>query len=53
MDTLKPHPSRYLAPAIRSDLERRMVFMSGPRQVGKTTIPLIALRSDGSKAMSF
>jgi predicted AAA+ superfamily ATPase len=40
MDTLKPHPSRYLAPAIRSDLERRMVFIGGPRQVGKTTLSL-------------
>ena len=28
---------RYLAGQIRTDLERKMVFVSGPRQVGKTT----------------
>lgn len=29
---------RYLAGQIRTDLERKMVFVSGPRQVGKTTL---------------
>ena len=29
---------RYLAGQIGSDLERKMVFVSGPRQVGKTTL---------------
>ena len=29
---------RYLAAQTRSDLERKMVFVSGPRQVGKTTL---------------
>ena len=29
---------RYLAPQVRHDLERKMVFVSGPRQVGKTTL---------------
>ena len=29
---------RYLADQIRTDLERKMVFVSGPRQVGKTTL---------------
>ena len=29
---------RYLAGQIRTDLERKMVFVSGPRQVSKTTL---------------
>lgn len=29
---------RYLAPQIRKDLKRKMVFVGGPRQVGKTTL---------------
>ena len=29
---------RYLLPAVRADLARKMVFVSGPRQVGKTTL---------------
>ena len=29
---------RYLHPFIKKDLEKKMVFMGGPRQVGKTTI---------------
>lgn len=29
---------RYLCPQIASDLERKMVFIGGPRQVGKTTM---------------
>ena len=29
---------RYLAPQVRADLDRKMVFLSGPRQVGKTTL---------------
>ena len=29
---------RYLAGQVRTDLERKMVFVSGPRQVGKTTM---------------
>jgi len=29
---------RYLLPAVRHDLARKMVFMAGPRQVGKTTL---------------
>ena len=29
---------RYLAPQVREDLERKMVFLAGPRQVGKTTL---------------
>jgi len=29
---------RYLAPIVRRDLRRKMVLVSGPRQVGKTTL---------------
>ena len=29
---------RYLATQVRQDLERKMVFVAGPRQVGKTTL---------------
>ncbi len=31
---------RYLLPQIQRDLTRKMVFVSGPRQVGKTTLAL-------------
>ena len=31
---------RYLATPVRDDLQRKMVFLGGPRQVGKTTLPL-------------
>lgn len=34
---------RYLTPFIRSDLKEKMVFLSGPRQVGKTTLALSLL----------
>jgi hypothetical protein len=30
--------ARYLEPAIRDDLDAKMVFLAGPRQVGKTTL---------------
>jgi len=29
---------RYLLPQVRRDLQRKMVFVAGPRQVGKTTL---------------
>ena len=32
--------SRYLAHQVLADLERKMVFVAGPRQVGKTTLGL-------------
>ena len=31
---------RYLLPQVRKDLSRKMVFLAGPRQVGKTTLGL-------------
>jgi uncharacterized protein len=39
--------SRYLAAAMRRDLARKMVFVAGPRQVGKTTL---ALSLSGARA---
>ncbi len=33
-----PIRSRYLEPQVRRDLQRKMVFVAGPRQVGKTTL---------------
>lgn len=35
MDRASP---RYLEPQVKSDLARKMVFVAGPRQVGKTTL---------------
>ena len=35
---------RYLAPAIQRDLSKKMVFLAGPRQVGKTTLAQALLR---------
>ena len=32
--------NRYLIPQIQEDLEHKMVFVAGPRQVGKTTMAL-------------
>ncbi len=37
---------RYLTSQIKSDLRRKMVFLSGPRQVGKTTLARSLLRND-------
>ena len=33
-----PKLKRYLVPQVRSDLTKKMVFVAGPRQVGKTTL---------------
>jgi predicted AAA+ superfamily ATPase len=33
-----PRFVRYLVPQVRKDLRRKMVFVAGPRQVGKTTL---------------
>ncbi|MCB2183980.1 MAG: AAA family ATPase [Desulfobulbaceae bacterium] len=37
---------RYLRQSIVSDLEKKMVFIGGPRQVGKTTLALDILQGD-------
>src|SRR5437762_1576388 len=31
---------RYIEPSVRDDLQSKMVFLGGPRQVGKTTVAL-------------
>jgi uncharacterized protein len=36
---------RYLKPQVVADLKRKMVFLGGPRQVGKTTLAKSLLRS--------
>lgn len=38
--------NRYLLPFIRQDLAEKMVFLSGPRQVGKTTLALTLVNGD-------
>ncbi|MBS0359419.1 MAG: AAA family ATPase, partial [Proteobacteria bacterium] len=38
--------TRYLAPQIKEDLTRKMVFVGGPRQVGKTTLAKTFLKND-------
>ncbi len=37
---------RYLTPQIQEDLRKKMVFLAGPRQVGKTTLALSFLSED-------
>ncbi|MCY4610264.1 MAG: AAA family ATPase [Gammaproteobacteria bacterium] len=40
---------RYLAGPIKDDLQRKMVFLGGPRQVGKTTLALGLLGAEKSR----
>jgi hypothetical protein len=42
--------TRYLEPAVREDLDRKMVFLAGPRQVGKTTLAQQILASSAGGA---
>lgn len=42
-----PAFKRYLAGQVRTDLERKMVFLAGPRRVGRTTL---ALRLPGGRS---
>ena len=48
---------RYIEPGIRNDLARKMVFLAGPRQVGKTTFAKDLLQkkgfSDASRYMNW
>lgn len=44
---------RYLAPFIHTDLREKMVLLSGPRQVGKTTLALRLLHGDESHPAYF
>jgi uncharacterized protein len=36
---------RYLTPQVQADLKRKMVFVAGPRQVGKTTLAKALLKN--------
>ena len=38
---------RYLAEQVKNDLTNKMVFIGGPRQVGKTTLAKMLLETDG------
>jgi len=38
---------RYLSKSVPQDLERKMVFVAGPRQVGKTTLAKSVVGADG------
>lgn len=40
--------SRYLLPTLADDLARKMVFLGGPRQVGKTTLGKMLIPDPGS-----
>ncbi len=44
---------RYLTPFIKADLAEKMVFLSGPRQVGKTTLALALLKADETSPAYF
>ena len=47
MSTKSQMLPRYLSGPIEDDLESKMVFLGGPRQVGKTTLALALLQADG------
>ena len=40
---------RYLVDKIENDLKRKMVFVGGPRHVGKTTMALQLLKDEVSQ----
>lgn len=44
---------RYLAPLIERDLREKMVFVGGPRQVGKTTLALRFLAGEGKRSSGY
>lgn len=46
---LRNSSERYIGRAVREDLMERMVFVGGPRQVGKTTFALSLLEGDKSE----
>jgi predicted AAA+ superfamily ATPase len=43
---------RYLEPQVRQDLKRKMVFVGGPRQVGKTTLARNILGKSAASVMN-
>ena len=44
---------RYLEQEIRTDLEEKMVFLSGPRQVGKRTLVKSFLGSETDRYLNW
>ncbi len=46
-------PDRYISASIRTDLRRKMVFLGGPRQVGKTTLSLALLRTPAMRRAGY
>jgi uncharacterized protein len=40
---------RYNKPVIRSDLTEKMVYVTGPRQIGKTTLAKSLIPNRGSR----
>jgi predicted AAA+ superfamily ATPase len=44
---------RYVTSAIQSDLDEKMVFLGGPRQVGKTTLAKDLLAASGSTESAY
>ncbi len=40
---------RYIEDAVKEDLQKKMVFISGPRQSGKTTLALKILQDEFGK----
>jgi len=49
----KVHQNRYLRPFLEPDLKEKIVLLSGPRQVGKTTLALQLLGGDESHPAYF
>ena len=45
--------NRYLFAAIKADLRNKMVFLGGPRQVGKTTLALALLKPAAARQRSY
>lgn len=43
----------YLEPFVLSDLEKKMVFLGGPRQVGKTTLAQSILAEKGGRYLNW
>jgi predicted AAA+ superfamily ATPase len=44
---------RYLDDRVRADLSRKMVFLTGPRQVGKTTLSRQLLEQQGGQYLNY
>jgi uncharacterized protein len=44
---------RYLDDKVRHDLLKKMVFVTGPRQVGKTTLSQMLLRQSGGQYLNY